>query len=159
MNKELQIIGVDRGSCILQYDATAYSKVPLAIGAGSVSNLTIYGIIGNAQKTVVPAKEIAIIKTQIHSNLEAHDAYYSGYTLHINRDILLEKQLSFENCKIISENNYCIGFGSRGNSEIQFENCKLLPYGTGGCIFYMTWILCYFWISPITKNKPALQAL
>ena len=135
MEKELHIIGVDRDSCILQYDATSYSKVPLAIGAGSVSNLTIYGITGNAPKTVLPAKEMAIIKAQIHSNVEAHDSYYTGYAIHIDQDILLEKQLSFENCKIISETNYCVGIGSRGKSKIQFKNCELLSYGIGGCIF------------------------
>lgn len=43
MAKTVNLLGVDRDSCILQYDTVNYGKVPLTVAAGQISNITIKG--------------------------------------------------------------------------------------------------------------------
>ena len=140
-DKALNIIGVDKDSCILQYDTISYFKVPLTIAAGSVSNLTIYGMNnGTQQETFFDDEYITVNETEspeglILKAIREHQKNHTGYAIHIDENFLYEKEIKFQNCKIISENNHCVGIGSRGNSKIIFENCEIISTGNGGCIF------------------------
>lgn len=152
-DKALHIIGVDKNSCILQYDTISYFKVPLTMAAGSVSNLTIYGIhfedlSTDASSTVMENSSILPpisldedLTTEENTNLQIlteiwnHQKNHTGYAIHIDDNFLYSKEIKFRNCKIISENNHCVGIGSRGNSTIYFENCEFISTGNGGCIY------------------------
>lgn len=152
-NKSLHIIGIDKNSCILQYNTASYFKVPLTIAAGSVSNLTIYGIHFEDLSTddsstvletppILPpisleeslaAEENANL--QIRMEIWNHQKNHTGYAIHIDDHFSYGKEIKFRNCKIISENNHCVGLGSRGNSTINFEDCEFISTGNGGCIY------------------------
>lgn len=160
-DKVLHIIGVDRDSCILQYDTISYFKVPLTIAAGSVSNLTIYGIhlkdssaeeisltdenIGFpeilSEDMILSADGAVSEEVQGLKEIREHQKNHTGYAVHIDDNFLYEKELKFRNCKIISENNHCIGIGSRGKSNLSFEKCDIISAGNGGCIYLHDCIL------------------
>lgn len=154
LNKTVNIIGVDKNSCILQCDTDSYWKVPLTMASGTVSNLTIYGKKGTINNRNDNTKETNIVHSALQaeylSAVETNNSTmnsqtlmeicqlinnFSGYAIHIDYDYLYGKEISFKNCNIISENNYCVGIGSRGNSNIKFENCEMISGGNGGCIY------------------------
>jgi hypothetical protein len=60
---------------------------------------------------------------------------YRGYAVHVDQNYLYGKSLTFENCRIYSENSHCIGIGSRGDSSININNCELIALGEGGCLY------------------------
>jgi hypothetical protein len=60
---------------------------------------------------------------------------YSGYAVHIDQNYSYGKSLTFENCKIISENNHSVGIGTRGGFTINFNNCEIIATGEGGCLY------------------------
>ena len=144
-DKALNIIGIDKNTCILQYDTASYFKVPLTISAGNISNLTIYGINYGMDNNTQPesfsideflsANETENVDTEMLKKIWEHQKNHTGYAIHIDKNFLYEKEISFRNCKIISENNHCVGIGSRGNSKISFEKCELISTGNGGCIY------------------------
>ena len=160
-DKVLHIIGVDRDSCILQYDTISYFKVPLTIAAGSVSNLTIYGIHlkdSSAEENsftdensgfpeilpediILSADGTVSEEVQYLKEIREHQKNHTGYAIHIDDNFLYEKELKFRNCRIISENNHCIGIGSRGKSNLGFEKCEIISTGNGGCIYLHDCIL------------------
>lgn len=135
MNKELNITGVSRDLCILKYDTASYRKAPLTIAAGSVSNLTIYGMDSNAIPEMPTEEEIAQINAELVGDSWDRQKNYTGYAVHADQNYLYGRSLSFDNCRIISENNHCAGIGSRGDSTISFENCELVSLGSGSCLY------------------------
>lgn len=143
IDKTINITGVDKNSCILQYDTSSYWKVPLNIAAGTVANLTIYGTKSNAdtnmnndmQSKYLFAEELDDFETQMLYQIWEQQKNHTGYTIHIEQNFLYGKGIYFKNCNIISENNHCIGIGSRGNSNIQFEDCEIISNGIGGCFY------------------------
>lgn len=140
-DKALTITGIDKNSCILQYDTFSYLKVPLTIAAGSVSNLTIYGINNGTQPDAfffdeyLSANLTENADSQMQREVFEHQKNHAGYAIHIDASFLYGKEIKFRNCKIISENNHCVGIGSWGNSKIGFEDCEIISTGNGGCIF------------------------
>ena len=135
MGKEVNIIGLSRELCILQYDAASYRKSPLTISAGKVSNLTIYGMNSGAGQPVLTEEEIAEINAQLIGDSWERQKNYNGYAVHVDQNYLYGRSICFENCRIVSENNHCAGIGTRGKSTISFENCELVSLGGGSCIF------------------------
>ena len=118
MNKELTLMGISRDVCILQYDTAFYRKVPLTIAAGTVSNLTIYGMDSGVEQAAPTAEEIEKINQELIGDSWERQKNYSGYAVHIDQNFLFGRQLKFENCRIISENSHCVGAGSRGECQI-----------------------------------------
>ena len=118
MAKTVNLLGVDRDSCILQYDTVNYGKVPLTVAAGQISNITIGGY-KNADKgmylSVLAMQEEAFDED---SQELLRQSAYSGYAVHVDQNYLYGKELSFEKCRIESYNSYCMGIGSRGESTI-----------------------------------------
>lgn len=135
MNKELSIIGISKDLCILKYDTASYRKAPLTIAAGNVSNLTIYGTYSNAVPEVLTEEEIAQINAELVGDSWDRQKNYTGYAVHVDQNYLHGRSLSFDNCRILSENNHCAGIGSRGGSTISFENCEIISLGGGSCLY------------------------
>lgn len=137
LNKAIHIVGIDKDSCILKYNTFSYFKVPLEIAAGSVSNLTIYGFNSeiSPEDLSLTEAELPDVDAQFIPEILEHQKNHTGYAVHIDQNFLYEKEVSFRNCKIISENNHCIGIGTRGKSNLSFEDCEIISNGNGGCIY------------------------
>lgn len=135
-DKEINLIGTDRDSCVIQYDSTQYHKIPLTFGAGYISNMTIYGYREDCEE-----EETALYSTNDSYNNMTVDSIkewqklFPGYAVHIDQDYSYGRDVLMENCKIISNNSQCVGIGSRGDSHISFRDCELISNGTGGCIY------------------------
>lgn len=135
MNKEINITGVSKDLCILQYDTAFYRKVPLTMAAGSVSNLTIYGMNSGAPQAGPTQEEIDQINAELVGDSWDRQKNYKGYAVHVDQNCLYGKQMSFVDCRIVSENNHCVGIGTRGKSTISFERCDLVSLGGGSCLY------------------------
>lgn len=135
MNKEINLVGADKNLCILKYDTASYRHVPLTIAAGSVSNLTICGVDSGAQPVCLTQEEIARIDAELVGDSWERQKDYKGYAVHVDQNFLYGRQLSFKNCRIVSENSHCVGIGTRGESEISFEDCDFISTGEGSCIY------------------------
>lgn len=135
MGKELNITGIDKDCCILQCDTSFYRTVPLTIAAGNVSNLTIFGMNSGVEQQNPTEEEIVQMNAELVGDSWERQKNYSGYAVHIDQNFLYGRQIGFRNCRIISQNNHCVGIGSRGDSGIIFEGCELIAMGGGGCIY------------------------
>lgn len=138
LNKTVNLVGWDRDTCIIRYNASRYAKSPLIFSAGDVENLTIYGYGGETRK-----QESGIALAEIYGNenstadeIARWQSMFSGYAVHIDSNYLYGKNAHMKNCKIISDNNCCVGIGGRGESSVVLEQCELVANGTGGCIYY-----------------------
>lgn len=131
--KTLTLEGIDRDSCIIQWDTTSYESVPLNIGAGTIKNLTIYGTSQEIQSH--ETKEIPELGDVTQAVSEEWNRHFSGYAVHIDQEYSYGKDLLFWNCKIISEHNYCVGIGCKGESTVTFEQCEMISIGKGGCLY------------------------
>ena len=112
-NKSINMKGVSKEKCIIQYDTANYAHVPLNIAAGTYENLTIKGY-HKAQKT----------------------GDFSGYAIHIDCDSLTGQAVTFNNCNIISENAYCVGIGLRRGAKITFKGCTFVAKKQGVMLFH-----------------------
>lgn len=131
IGKAVNIIGSDKDECVLTYDTGSYFYVPLEIAAGSVSNITIYGYhSGNGMSSDKIDYAIDYYGDESYDRLKD----VPGYAVHIEQDYLYGKSLTFTNCCIISENNQCVGIGSRGKSTLTFKNCEFINSNCAGCI-------------------------
>lgn len=135
MGKALNIIGIDKNYCILQCDTSSYRSAPLTIASGKVANMTIYGMNSGIVQTELTQEEIDAINNSIEGDSWERQKNYSGYSVHVDQNILYGREMIFENCKIISENNHCVGMGSRGKSRIVFDNCEFISMGLGSCLY------------------------
>lgn len=135
IGKEINITGTNRELCVLQYDTISYRAAPLTVAAGRISNMTIYGKSSGAGQVVLTEEEIAKINSELIGDSWDRQKNYRGYAVHVDSDYAYGRTLSFENCRIISENNHAAGIGTRGKSTIRFENCDIISMGGGSCIF------------------------
>lgn len=135
MNKEISLIGVDKNLCVLKYDTASYRHVPLTIAAGRVANLTICGVDSGMEQVCPTEEEIAQINAELIGDSWERQKNYKGYAVHIDQNFLYGRQLSFQNCHILSENSHCVGIGTRGESTISFEDCDFVSTGEGSCIY------------------------
>ena len=137
-NKTISLIGWDRDTCIIKYNASRYAKAPLTFSAGDVENLTIYGYGGDIQREAYGLALAAMYDDgdSTVDEITQWQSKFSGYAVHIDSNYLYGKHARMKNCKIITNNNYCVGIGGRGESEVVLEQCELVSNGTGGCIYY-----------------------
>lgn len=135
--KELNIVGTSRDYCILRSDSVSYLQAPLSISAGTVSNLTIYGMYTGSNK----ARELTQSQIdEINESLAGSDSWdrqkkYRGYAVHVDNNYSYGKTLTFDGCRILSENSHCVGVGTRGDFTITFNNCEITAMGEGGCLY------------------------
>jgi hypothetical protein len=135
-SKELNLTGISKDLCIIRSDSVSYRQSPLSIAAGTVSNLTIYGMYtGNDNAKNLTQSQIDEINASLVYDSWERQKNYSGYAVHIDQNYLYGKTITFDNCRIISENNHCVGIGSRGDSTISFNNCEITSLGEGGCLY------------------------
>lgn len=127
-NKTVHLLGADRDKCIIQYKTDSYAQVPLNIAAGRVCNLTIYGEGTEGATKQTDNQDIADWENIMVSQ-------FTGYAIHVENNYSYGKELLFQNCKIISDSNYCLGMGCRGDFKAAFEGCEFLGRGEAGCIY------------------------
>lgn len=136
-NKTVNLLGTDKKQCVLQSDSTKYNTAPLTLGAGKVSNLTIYGYRPKDVEEIAHGEtSTRIFNQESEETIEVWQSKFPGYAVHIDQDYSFGKDISFENCRIVSNNNQCVGIGSRGENNIVFEQCEMYSNGTGGCIYF-----------------------
>lgn len=126
-DKTLYLEGKDRDKCILRYDGKNYMEPPLAIAAGRVCNLTIYSCSDRDDGWF--GRTPAVVDPDIPATS------YLEYTVHIEQDHLAGKELTFENCRFLSDKNHCIGLGLRRDCQVSFSGCDFRSYGIGGDLF------------------------
>ena len=112
-SKLINMKGVSKEKCILQYDTSNYVHVPLNIAAGTYENLTINGY--HKTKQTAP---------------------FAGYAIHIDCDSLTGQSVAFNNCNIISENAFCVGIGLRKGAKIAFRGCNFTAKKQGVMLFH-----------------------
>lgn len=134
IDKTVNLLGVSKEHCVIQYDTSSYYKVPLNLGAGKIANLTIHGMNITEDKDQEVNIYLGLRNSQA-VNTSVWQSFFSGYAIHIDQDYSYGKDISFTNCKIVSDNNHCVGMGCRGNSTIQFIDCEFLAGGDGGCTY------------------------
>lgn len=135
-NKTVNLMGVSPQYCILTANSDNYHSVPLTIAAGKVSNLTICGTSIRESRTILPkAAELSRGENISLAMIYALQDQYSGYAIHIDGPYSAGKTLCIENCRIISENNYCIGIGCWDSTEITIADCELVAGGGSGCVY------------------------
>ena len=111
-NKLINMRGVSKEKCVIQYDTCNYMHVPLNIAAGTYENLTINGYHKNKMASV------------------------PGYAIHIDCDALTGQAVNFNNCNIISENAFCVGIGLRKGAKIAFRGCNFTAKRQGVMLFH-----------------------
>lgn len=131
-DKTVNLCGIDPASCIIQFERPSYRYVPLSLSSGRVMNLTIYG--------KQPAgEEIEITDSIMNANLSDRESIqideFPGYTVHVESDASFGKSLYFINCRLISDYNYVIGMGLRGDFKASFIGCELTGRGNAGCVY------------------------
>ena len=112
--KNIQIIGMDRASCILTYGGLDYANPPLEIAAGAVSNMTIKATNSGSQGS------------------------YNAYCVHVDNDNSENKGLSFRNVHFINEVHQCVGIGMRPHFEITFDSC-IFNAQDQACLYCHDW--------------------
>lgn len=103
--KKVNIVGVDRKTCILQYSGLDYANPPLEMAKGSVKNLTINCLNSG---------------TQGSSN---------AYCVHIDNDNEESQTLIFENVRFYNPVHQAVGIGLRHNFDLVFKNCEFEASG------------------------------
>lgn len=136
-NKTVNLVGVGPEYCILTANVDNYHHIPLTAAAGRIYGLTICGTSkkeddGRAADAILAGMSYDIYDSE---SIYAWQNMYSGYAIHIDDRYASGKALYIENCRIISEGNYCIGIGCWGGMETIVENCQLISGGRSGCIF------------------------
>lgn len=136
-NKTVNLVGVEPEYCILTANVDNYHYIPLTVAAGRVYGLTICGTSkkeddGRAADAILAGMSYDIYDSE---SIYAWQNMYSGYAIHIDDQYASGKTLHIENCRIISEGNYCIGIGCWGNMETTVEDCQLISGGGSGCIY------------------------
>lgn len=111
--KQINMKGVSKDRCVIQYDTASYLHVPLNIASGTYENLTIKGYHKNKQVGAFP-----------------------GYAIHIDCDSLTGQAVVFNNCNIISENAFCVGIGLRKGAKIAFRGCNFVAKKQGVMLFH-----------------------
>ena len=112
-SKVVNMRGVSKERCVLQFDTSNYSRVPLNIAGGTFENLTINGY--HKLKQTAP---------------------FAGYAIHIDCDTLAGQAVTFSNCNIISENAFCVGIGLRRGARITFRGCNFTAKKQGAILFH-----------------------
>lgn len=136
-NKTVNLVGMGAEYCILTANVDNYHYIPLTVAAGRVYGLTICGTSkkeddGRAADAILAGMSYDIYDSE---SIYAWQNMYSGYAIHIDDRYASGKALHIENCRIISEGNYCIGIGCWSNMETTVEDCQLISGGRSGCIF------------------------
>lgn len=136
-NKTVNLVGVGPEYCILTANADNYHHIPLTTAAGRVYGLTICGTSereddGRGADAILAGMSFDVYDPE---SIYTWQNMYSGYSIHIDDQYASGKALHIENCRIISEGNFCVGIGCWSDMETVIEDCQLISGGRSGCIF------------------------
>ena len=104
--KILNIIGVSRDDCILEYGNGDYADPPLEMAKGVLKNLTIHA----TQEAV------------------SNETYGKACALHVDFQSsgVIGGSFYAENVTFINDDYRTVGLGTRGNANIEFVNCEFV---------------------------------
>lgn len=104
--KVLNIIGVSRDDCIIEYGNGDYADPPLEMAKGVLKNLTIHATQQEVQ----------------------NETYGKAYAFHIDFQSsgVIGGSFYAENVKFINDDYRAVGMGLRGNAHIEFVNCEFV---------------------------------
>lgn len=108
-DKEVNILGTDKESCILLSHDNDYYNPVLEISAGSVRNISL----------------------RADDDGRGVGSGAMAYAVHADFDYMYGRNLSFDNCVIYSDYNAGAGIGLRGNGTLSFVDCELTGYYHG----------------------------
>ena len=117
-NKEVDIIGVDKKRCVLWCQTGDYYLPPLEATCGYFANMTFYAKNNGTAQTLLP------------------------YSVHIDFDYEVGKQIEFFNCDFISEHGACVGMGTRKDFKAIFRNClfnNTKEMASHGAFYFHDW--------------------
>lgn len=97
--KDVNIIGINRDKCILQYSGLDYDNPPLEMAKGMLANMTI-----KAVNSGTPG-------------------LYNAYCLHIDFDESQNKKLSIYNVNFNNAVHQAVGIGLRPHFTLEFRGC------------------------------------
>lgn len=143
--KTINLRGTDRDTCIMTYNTQYYPEPVLNLGAGKISNLTLDGYRSDTYKdgTAIPTADE--IRAKYAETKYSKISTYMAYTIHIDSNYLYGKEVSFDNCTIISANSQCVGIGTRGDSSITFRDCDFTQRNGSAIMFFhdsvVTWLV------------------
>ena len=104
-SKNVNIIGTDKNSCILQDNSGAYATPPIEISGGSIQNMTI-------------------IETA--SDVEEYTGTNGlAYCIHSDFSQMASNKLLISNCILKNNTRACIGIGAKNGFKLIVENCDI----------------------------------
>lgn len=106
--KTINIVGIDRDSCILTNDKGSYAEPALEIDSGSINNMTIKATGANP-----------IVEPSDTTN------YMKDYTIHIDNAHATGKTLYINNCVIENTHRAALGIGMYDHNTVIIENCDI----------------------------------
>lgn len=103
--KDITIIGEDMLSTVIKNGLNTYSRPPMEMSCGRLSNVTVYAYDGGGE------------------SLDQNG--WLPYSIHIDNDAQFENTLHIDNCVLMSDKGCGIGIGLR-KGELRFDNCKFV---------------------------------
>lgn len=103
--KDITIIGEDMLNTVIKNGLNTYSRPPMELSAGRLSNLTVYAYDGGG------------------ASLDPNG--WTPYSIHIDNSAQFENTLHIDNCILMSDKGHGIGIGLR-KGELRFDNCKFV---------------------------------
>lgn len=118
--KTLNIIGINRDTCIIKNNYCDYDRPPIEFSVGILKNLTF----------------ISEYNETNYNNVSG----WKSYAIHVEDDYQQNKTMLIENCCFESQCNYAVGLGTRGGCNVEFNNCIMKGNnpvsGQGGLYFH-----------------------
>ncbi|MER2090999.1 MAG: hypothetical protein ABS920_14765 [Sporosarcina sp.] len=117
LDKKINIVGIDKETCILKMQTGSYLEAPLEIAKGTVSNMTIYS---ERPVGLTPPEK-------------------TSYGVHIDWLESVGETLTFNNCILKSDFNAGAGIGLRKDFVLTFKDCEFIttePTNTNGACFF-----------------------
>lgn len=105
--KELNLIGVNKYTCIIKSYDGRYDYAPIWASCGSIKNLTI----SNEYSETASALQ--------------DESDRGGYAIHIEREYGKNHQMIVDNCICLSDFSSGIGCGLRKNNTTEITNCEI----------------------------------
>lgn len=103
--KDITIIGEDMLNTVIKNGLNTYSRPPMELSAGRLSNMTVYAYDGGGE------------------SLDPNG--WKPYSIHIDNNHQYKNTLRIDNCILMSDKGSAIGIGLRGG-ELRFDNCKFV---------------------------------
>ena len=118
----ISIIGIDKEKCIIRDDTGMYENAPLRVSNGGYyANLTIISTHNKTPNFVI-------------DNVLQYNPSYAVHIDDRHNDDDNKYDITFYNCKFISQQNPAIGIGLDKNLTITLDNCEIITNQTDDII-------------------------